>query len=166
MGVLEFRKPAFSLVELVIVIVIIGLIAAIAVPRISRAAAGANEAAVRANLATLRTVIDLYAAEHGGLWPGADSLEATFIDHLTKKTDDAGNVGTTAGVHIYGPYMQGIPALPVGPYAGSTGVDMQTNNPPAVNENAGLGWVFNYEIGAIIANTADLDAQGVGYDTY
>ena len=60
------RKPGFSLVELVIVVVIIGVIAAIAVPRISRGAKGANESAVRTNLQTLRTAIDLYAAKHDG----------------------------------------------------------------------------------------------------
>lgn len=162
----QVRKPGFSLVELVIVVVIIGVIAAIAVPRISRGAKGANESAVRANLAAFRTAIDLYAAEHGGAWPGADSLEATFIDQLTNKTDSAGNVGTTAGIHIYGPYLWRIPPLPVGPYAGATRVEMQTNNPPGVNENAGLGWVFNYEIGEIIANTDDLDGKGDAYSTY
>ena len=161
------RKRSFSLVELVIVVVIIGVIAAIAVPRISRGAAGAHEATVRANLAAFRTAIDLYAAEHGGQLPGGGtSVESTFIDHLTKKTDSPGNVGTTAGVHVYGPYLRSIPALLVGPYPGSTGVQLTSDNPPAANENAGLGWVFNYQTGDIIANTDDLDSDGVGYDTY
>ena len=43
---------------------------------------------------------------------------------------------------------------------------MQTNNPPTVNENGGLGWVYNYEMGDIIANTDDLDSANVGFDTY
>lgn len=159
------RTPAFSLVELVIVVVIIGVISAIAVPRISKGAKGADAAAVRADLRVLRTAIELYAAEHGGVWPGADGDETTLFDQFTKKTDDAGNVGTTAGVHIYGPYLRSIPPLPVGPFAGAIGVILD-NNPPQVDENEDLGWVYNYETGDIIANTDDLDHKGVGYDKY
>ena len=64
------QTRAFSLVELVIVVVIIGVIAAIAVPRISRGAKGAGESAVRMSLTGMRNAIDMYAAEHGGAWPG------------------------------------------------------------------------------------------------
>ncbi len=70
---LQKKTAAFSLVELVIVIVIIGVIAAIAVPRIGRGAKGAADSAVRANLATLRNAIDLYAVEHGGKFPASDT---------------------------------------------------------------------------------------------
>ena len=119
------KTRAFSLVELVIVIVIIGVIAAIAVPRISRGAKGAGEAALRGDLAGLRNSIDMYAAEHSGTWAGADGLEATLINQLTKKTDAAGNVGVVAGTHIYGPYLRrGFPPVPVGPNIGASGVIM------------------------------------------
>ena len=66
------QRRAFSLIELVIVIVIIGIIAAIAVPRMSRGAAGATDAALRADLATLRAAIDLYHTEHEGIYWGSD----------------------------------------------------------------------------------------------
>ena len=160
------RHRAFSLVELVIVVIIIGTISAIAISRVSGAATGARDAALRGNLAALRSVIDVYAGEHGGTWPGADGDDTTLIGQLTKGTDTNGNVGATAGVHIYGPYLRSIPPLPVGPYTGATGVEMQTNNPPAANENAGLGWAYNYEVGKIIANTDDLDKEGTPYSSY
>jgi general secretion pathway protein G len=160
------RKPSFSLVELVIVVVIVGVIAAIAIPRISRGAAGATDVAVRGDISALRSAIDLYAAEHGGQWPGADGKDTTFVAVLTSKTDSAGKVGTAPGIHIYGPYLRSIPELPVGPYAGSKGIDMQTSSPLKQNEGAGLGWVYNYETGEMIANTGDLDSQLVGYDSY
>lgn len=164
----KVRKRGFSLVELVIVIVIIGIIAAIAVPRISRGVRGAAEAALRANLNTLRSIIIHYAAEHDGAWPGADGTENTLYDQLTQRTDAAGNVGTTPGLHIYGPYLRtGFPPVPVGPNGGATRVHRNTGTPPQVNEGKkNHGWVYNYETGEIIANTDDLDASGVGYDTY
>ena len=162
------RKSAFSLVELVIVIVIIGVLAAIAVPRISRGASGAGAAALRANLSTLRKTIIYYSAEHAGAWPGADGREDTLYDQLTLKTDAAGNVGTTAGVHIYGPYLNvGFPPVSVGPHPRATRAHRNTDTPPRIDESKkNHGWVYNYKTGAIIANTNDLDASGVGYDTY
>jgi general secretion pathway protein G len=161
------RKHAFSLVELVIVVVIIGMIAAVAVPRISRGAKGAAESAVKGSLASLRSAIDLYAAEHNGVFPGADGDADTFLDQLTKKTDVHGNVGTTAGTHIYGPYLRaGIPPLPVGPNAGASGVEMVDTGPASDETKTTSGWVYNYTTGDIIANTDDKDEATVAYDTY
>lgn len=163
------RKPGFSLVELVIVVVIIGVIAAIAVPRISRGAKGAREAALRGSLRTLRDAIDMYAAEHGGEFAGADGVAQTWIDQLTKRTDVAGDVGATVGVHIYGPYLRDIPPIPVGPNVGVNGVDVTSDGTFGVNETktgGTIGWMCNQDTGEIIANTDDLDDSGVRYDTY
>lgn len=153
-------RKAFSLVELVIVIVILGIIAAIAVPRISRGASGADESAVRQNLAVLRTAIEMFAAEHGGLYPGNDGAEATFQNHLLKYSNKSGAVSDTkTGLFIYGPYLRKqIPPLPVGPNAGKTSVKM-VNTGPTVDETSGDGWVYNYSTGAIIANCDDATAS-------
>lgn len=162
------KRIGFSLVELVIVVVIIGVIAAIAVPRISRGARGASDSAVKGSLASLRNAIDVYAAEHGGTFPGpaADDVVA----QLTKKTDFSGNVGTTAGTHIYGPYLRGhFPPLPVSDNSGATDVLIdKTNTPPVPVPSATEGWVYNPNTGEILANCADtdVDEQGTKYNTY
>jgi prepilin-type N-terminal cleavage/methylation domain-containing protein len=160
------RIRAFSLVELVIVVVIIGIIAAIAVPRISRGAKGAGESAARGNLASLRNTIDMYAAEHGGKFPGADGSEPTLLDQLTKKTNAAG--ATTGSDLIYGPYLRGgFPPVPVGPNVGAKGVIMDTITPATVDEGQlTMGWVYDFATGEIIANTDDPDSKLVGFDTY
>ena len=85
------KKRGFGLIELVIVIVILAVISAIALPRISRGAKGADESAIGQNLAVLRSVIKVYADEHGGTFPGTD--EATFSAALTKYSNKN---GTTA----------------------------------------------------------------------
>ncbi len=163
------RTRAFSLVELVIVVVIIGVIAAIAVPRISRGAKGAGESALRGSLASLRNSIDMFAAEHGGNFPGgwAVNTEVELVRHLTEKTDAAGAAGG-----IFGPYLRrGFPPISVGPNAG-TGADgvIMTNTAGwamALSEaTATAGWVYNYETGDLIGNTDDTDENGDGYDTY
>jgi prepilin-type N-terminal cleavage/methylation domain-containing protein len=172
------RTKAFSLVELVIVIVIIGVIAAIAVPRISRGAKGAADSSVRGSLAGMRNAIDLYAAEHNGVFPAANTSglgglagsEGAFIEQLTKFTDANGDaVASKDATHIYGPYLRAnIPAIPVGPNKGAaTAKKVKVGNTgPTVSEATGEGWVYNYATGDIIANTDDTDESGVAYNTY
>jgi prepilin-type N-terminal cleavage/methylation domain-containing protein len=159
--IVQSRKRAFSLVELVIVVVIIGVIAAIAVPRISRGAKGAGESALRGSLASLRNAIDMYSAEHGGTFPGADNVEATLIRQLTEKTDVNGVAGGN-----FGPYLRrGFPPCPVGPGAGATGVIVAATG-PVVTATPGMGWVYNSVTGAIIVNTNVADDSGVAANTY
>ncbi len=148
------EKRGFSLVELVIVIVILGVIAAIAVPRISRGAKGADESAVRQNLAILRSAIEMYAAEHAGDFPG--DTEADFTDKLLKYSKKDGSTHTsTTGGFIYGPYLRKqIPALPVGDKAGLNAVKVG-NSGPVVDSEGDYGWIYNYTTGEIIANCDD-----------
>ena len=171
------KRSGFSLVELVIVIVIIGIIAAIAVPRISRGAKGATDSAVRGNMAGLRSAIDLYAAEHGGVYPGKNKntgasggLASDFVDQLSKFSDSTGKTGAydAASGIVYGPYLRnGMPPLPVGASAGSTDVLFDTtNSPPVVNEAGGEGWVYNPSTGEIKANTLATDEGGSNYSDY
>lgn len=129
-------RRGFSLIELVIVIVIIGIIAAIAIPRMSRGSQGAAESSLRANLAVMRNAIELFITEHEGVLPSTTG--ATFADQMTKNTDINGNVGTTAGTHIYGPYMREIPKLPVN----SSVAGRKGTNGVATADAAGIGWLY------------------------
>ncbi len=151
------HSRAFSLIELVIVIVIIGIIAAIAVPRMSRGAAGATDAALRADLATLRAAIDLFHTEHEGLYPD----EATIAAQLTGYSDLIGTaVPVKDAAHIYGPYLRAIPGLPVNaPEKGSIGI--------AAAPGIGVGWVYASSDGSIRANTTtETDDAGTPYNSY
>ena len=117
------QNRAFSLVELVIVLVIIGVIAAIAVPRLTRGATNASATALAADLAALRNAVELYRAEHEGAFPTV----AGFVNQMTLFSDTAGTSTAAAadvgnGI-VYGPYLKGIPALPVGAKKGSTAKD-------------------------------------------
>lgn len=153
----KHRSRAFSLIELVIVIVIIGIIAAIAVPRMSRGAAGATDAALRADLATLRAAIDLYHTEHEGLFPTAADISLQLTTYS--------NLGGTAvaikdTAHIYGPYIRAIPSLPVNaPEKGSNGI--------AAVPGVGIGWIYTALNGTINANTTvEADDAGTLYSDY
>ena len=152
------KSRAFSLIELVIVVVIIGIIAAIAIPKMSRGASGANDGALRSNLAAIRKGIDLYQAEHNNTFPTV----ALITDQLTKFTNEAGTVtpdGTQTGGYIFGPYLRAVPVQTVGAKKGQIGI--------AAIDGATIGWLYTAATGVITANTAAAtDANGVAYSTY
>jgi len=170
------RIPSFSLVELVIVVVIIGVIAAIAVPRMSSASARSTENALVANLHEMRKAIDVYAAEHRGVFPGslpdgqsgAANSAAAFVSQLTQYSDETGQVSTTrTAQHRFGPYLRAIPGVPVGPHKGSKIVAIDTVNSPPLATGASEGWVYNPNRGEIIANTDEANIAGSrAYDEY
>jgi len=151
------RSRGFSLLELVIVVSIIGIIAAIAIPRFSRATAGATDAALTGDLAVMRSAIEMFAAEHGGMLPTLTGIVA----QLTTYSDVAGNTNASkTTTYIYGPYLRKVPVLPVGAKKGQTGIDDE--------DGASIGWIYNATTGEITANTTDTekDASGTQYNEY
>lgn len=151
-------RSAFSLIELVIVVVIIGIIGAIAIPRMSRGAAGASDSGLVADLAVLRSAIDLYKAEHGGLLPTFADIEA----QLTTYTNDAGTSNATKTTTYYlGTYLREVPKLKVGTNKGLTGF-------VATQGGTAKGWVYDAATGAVSANLpgTELDVRGVAYSAY
>jgi prepilin-type N-terminal cleavage/methylation domain-containing protein len=151
------KHYAFSLLELVIVVAIIAVLAAIAIPRMSRGSRGAGDAALAANLSVLRNAIDIYVAEHGGSYPSPLNI----VNQLTQYTNEAGNAQDTKDTtHIYGPYIRKIPPLPVGAKKGGTGI--------AVEDGAGVGWIYDPDTGTIKANCIDTEKDDTGkqYNQY
>lgn len=148
---------AFSLLELIIVVVIIGIIAAIAIPRLSRGTTGDEESALIGDLRILREAIEYYKVEHRNSLPDKDNI----ADQLTKYTSISGAVSDTRDtVHIYGPYIAGVPPLPIGERTGNTGI--------ATKNGSGVGWIYKKNTGHLYANTKnnEKDASGVKYKDY
>ena len=170
------NTKGFSLVELVIVIVILGIIAAIAIPRISSGSKNAGEAALRADLATLRNAIDWYYGEHNMTFPGAKTdgtnaanTEEALINQLTMYSDDDGTVSANKDdAFPFGPYVRGkFPSLPVGANAGESTVNVLDQvSPVAAAPGDGKAWVYNSATGQIIANADETGNDGDTFDTY
>jgi prepilin-type N-terminal cleavage/methylation domain-containing protein len=145
------RGSAFSLLELVFVVAIIAILAAIAIPRLSRGTKGAADSALAGSLATLRGAIDHYAAEHGGSLPKSSKV----AEQLTTYTDSEGDPQASRdATHIWGPYLQAIPPLPVGANKGKTDVKQVD----AVN----VGWIYDPTTGTIRANCLDMEVDDAG----
>jgi prepilin-type N-terminal cleavage/methylation domain-containing protein len=136
----------FTLIELVVVVMILGILAAVAAPKLIGTSARATDNGVKQTLAVVRDAIERYAAENGGVLPGADGTEATFKANLVK-------------------YLRGaFPTCPVG--AGDDVVLVNASGEPTVT-NA-TGWAYSSETGTFIVNsdasTATDDDGATTYD--
>ena len=85
-------------------------------------------------------------------YPSLAQLGAAW-NVLTSRTDVNGNVGTTDGVHIYGPYIK---KMPVNPFEASATVS-DTAGP-------GVGWVYDEATAKVYAVVPDAKADDLGLD--
>jgi prepilin-type N-terminal cleavage/methylation domain-containing protein len=166
-------QKGFTLVELLIVVIILAILAAIVVPQFSSSTTDANNSAVQSNLATMRSAIELYAAQHGGTFPGAISsadgstaaavgnntavASSSFLAQMTLFSDSTGKTYATkpASPVTYGPYLRGA-TLPADPTNASK-TDMTTINAgavpiaPATVTTATTAYVYDTKTGQIVS---------------
>jgi len=171
------RRPAVSLVEVILAIAVIGILAALAVPRLTRAAQPRTDGPVllRGQLRVLRVAIERYHQDHNafpgqygdGRSPAASA--AAFVAQLTGSTDDAGQVAAAPdATHRHGPYLRdGVPGCAVTP-AALRGIHIVTGKtrPAYTPEAPTAGWVYNCETGQIACNSAGSDDAGRPFAAY
>lgn len=126
------KQHGFTLVELLIVTIILAILAAIVVPQFAATTDDARTSAFDANLAALRSAVELYRQQHGA-YPGniaataatcingtnetAAVGNASFVTQMTRFTNQAGQActGTDPTQFRFGPYLKdGIPTNPLG----------------------------------------------------
>lgn len=143
------------------VVMIVGMLSSMAIPRLSRGSVAAADATLSGTLRTVRTAILLYSAEHQGRFPGPTKLRAReqFLTYSNKLGQTS---LTPSGTAPFGPYLANIPACPVGPNKGSTGLLIDSvNSPPRADTTTGDGWVYNPNSGEFYANVPGLSQFGV-----
>lgn len=175
------RQSGFTLVELLIVAIILAILAAIIVPQFASTTTDAQESALRANAAGLRSAISLYRQQHGE-YPGVNTAaggvctgtpgtglagtQLAIEDQLTLYSDSAGLTCSAPDVgYAFGPYLQGD-TLPVNPITDSGVFAIVTTGNLNMTAGVGLGWQYDTVAGKLIVNDSTLDSQGVAYSTY
>ena len=187
----KYRDQAgFTLVELLIVAIILAILAAIVVPQFASSTDDATDSALKANLAGIRSAIDLYTQQHGGTFPGAvaasggtctggspgvgaaDSPEAVR-EQLKYYTNMTGQACSIADIDAdgtpefpFGPYIKGD--IPDNPVTGDGTIAIVTTGNLAMSgSDPAAGWRYDTTSGKFIADdTVGTDSSGTVYDTY
>jgi general secretion pathway protein G len=163
------NQAGFTLIEMLVVVIILGILAMIIVPQISVSTDDARLNSLQTNLNSLRSAIEVYAAQHANRYPGTYSeadgttpvadnaaAKAAFLAQLTQFTDVNGMVsGTKTATFKYGPYLK-TGTLPLNPFNenGDVVVDFAQADITAARAPAGAGegWQYFAPIGVFFAN--------------
>ena len=130
-------RKGFTLVEILIVVVILSVLAAIVIPQFSDASGEAKLSALKSNLQTIRSQIELYKIQHNFDLPSS-LAGVSFIESMTQKTKKD---GTLDDIGPCGPYIQ--MAMPVNPFNDLATVEEGAGDPAGGTH----GWYFNTSTG-------------------
>lgn len=140
------RRSGFTLVEILIVVVIMAVLAATIIPQFTASSEDAKVSALKYNLHTLRSQIELYRMQHNG---NAPAITDGTLPQLLGTTNADGEIGTGTN-YPYGPYITG--PFPVNPLDNKSDV-VATSTWPGTATAAG-GWLYQASTGKIAPNTA------------
>jgi len=149
---------AFTLIEILAVVILLGILAAVVVPQIALSTTEAREAALRSDLKSIRTAMELYRLDHD-MYPGyirqrngriSRWAPRRFIAQLLGTTDADGRVGPTD----YGPYL---PKFPANSFATNPAKAAKVRRGPP--NGRGPGWAFDPDTEEFHANDPDDEHQ-------
>ncbi len=149
------KKCGFSVVELLIVVAILGIMAAIVVPQFQSQSTRAKKAVAKDNLRILRSAIEFYTAQHGGIPPGYENDDPQTPPSSTAFYNQ---------LVVDQTYMAKIPK---NPFNNLRNIMMIGNNeafpPEAVD---GYAWVYQPATKTIRLNWPGSDSGGLLYFDY
>jgi general secretion pathway protein G len=151
-------KRGFTLVEILIVVVILGILAAIVIPQFTQASSEAKDRSLASDLQSMRSQIELYKCQHNDTPPAL----ATFAAQMTETSTLAGATSGSkqrnqATGHIYGPYLERVPANPFNNSIALVAAATRADVPVA----GGAGWAYIAATGEIYANDGGTTTDGV-----
>jgi general secretion pathway protein G len=132
------RPRGFTLIEILIVVIVLGILASLVIPQFSKASEDLRIDALRAQLRTVRSAIQVYQMQHLGQLP---DLSSTWKPLLTQTNAQGGATGT----QLFGPYLS---APPVNSLTGGSNVSTKAG--------ARVDWVWTPASGRLVA----VDSRG------
>ena len=166
------KNKAFSLAELILVVAILGILAAIVLPGFQSHAANAKESAVKSNLLTIRSQLEVYKLQHGGVPPGyvdgAGAPIATLVLQLTATSSVTGAASASTSPvdpYLYGPYLKKIPE---NPYNGLSSIAYVSDGADfsAAADGTSSGWLYKKETSEFRVNWTGNDSGGIAFYNY
>lgn len=172
-------RNGFTLIELLTVVLIVGILAGGVILQFGESSLEAKESALDANLAAVRSAIERYKLQHGGIHPGANSAihsscpsgAATapstavagtadaFKAQLTMPSNHKGQTCSVADATFkYGPYLRSIPEEPL---TENAKMAVKGDGSPIVPTRNYPGWAFDYKSGQFVANSNNKDSKGL-----
>lgn len=160
------------MVELMIVVLILGALAAIAIPQFKESGEDAKLSALETSLAELRSAVELYYHQHGGVYPGekneSDGSDVTtaveaataFVNQMTRYTSFGGVTAVSEdATYKYGPYLKR--SMPENPFNhdGTVLCDITETDITAATSDGTTGWKFYIKTGRLIANDGAHDSN-------
>ncbi len=138
-----------------IVVAILGIMAAIVVPQFQSHSSQAKKAIAKDSLRILRSAIELYTAQHGGIPPGYENDDPQTIPTSSNFTDQL------VVNRIY------LAKMPKNPFNNLQNIRMIGNN-EAFPQDAvdGWGWVYQAATKTIKLNWSGSDSSGLRYFDY
>ena len=148
----ERNRNAFTLIEVLIVVVIMAVLAATIIPQFSASTEDAKDSALRFNLHTMRSQIELYKLHHLGNYP---AVTANDLPQLAGSSDASGAIGSGAAFP-YGPYVEGD--IPANPFDNSSSVaSVVLSGAKPISDTGDGGWQYDPATGDIWPNNASFD---------
>jgi prepilin-type N-terminal cleavage/methylation domain-containing protein len=148
-------KRGFSVTELMIVVAVLGILAAIVVPRFQSHATRAKEAVAKDSLRILRSAIELYTTQHGGIPPGYQ--------------DDDPDTVPSSSIFSNQLVLEGryVLKMPENPFNGLKTTLVIANNGTFPNAATGTyGWVYQPATITIRLDWPGTDKTGLRYYDY
>ncbi len=143
------RGPrAFTLIEVLIVVVIMAILAGTVITNFSSSTHDAMESAVKSNLRTLRSQIELYSIDHDSSYP---QVQGNDLPQIYRATNDAGQMDVPGPLYPHGPYVDSVPNNPFDDSNKVTPV-AAAGQKPAGPVGALGGWQYDRSTGEIWPN--------------
>ncbi|MCG3137905.1 MAG: hypothetical protein HJJLKODD_01760 [Phycisphaerae bacterium] len=156
-------RSGFTLIELMIVIVILGIIASIVIPQFTEASTDAQESALKTNLSTVRSQLEVFKMQHNGVYPDDDKLveQMTTCTKADKSVPAANKTCADDGGYPFGPYLR-PEAWPDNPFNNLSTVDI-TDGGNADPGDGDTGWFYVESSGEF---RSDYKSAGTDYTTW